>query len=81
MIVADESTLSFGGNVSLTELMETLRDVSAKYEFYAYALHVANHIDLIASVPVRNVSILFIDHKLEMRLKCFTCRPVLLREI
>lgn len=57
MIVADESTLSFGGNVSLTELMETLREVSAKYEFYAYANHVATHIDLIASVPVRNVSI------------------------
>lgn len=54
-ITADENLLSFGGNVSLTELMETLRDVCTKYDHYAYAMHVAKHIDLVAHVPVRNV--------------------------
>lgn len=60
LINANESSLSFGGNVSLTELMETLHEIGQKFEYYSYATHVANHIDLVASVPVRNVSIYII---------------------
>lgn len=56
VIIADEKTLTFGGNVSLTDFMETLDRVSSQFEFYSYCKQMADHIDLVAHVPVRNVS-------------------------
>lgn len=55
MIQVDESSLSFGGNVSLTQLMEILDGASSKCDKYAYGKELAKHIDLVATVPVRNV--------------------------
>lgn len=57
-IKADESTLSFGGNVSLTELMETLEQIAKMHHYYEYGIELAKHIDLIATVSVRNVNII-----------------------
>lgn len=51
--------LIIGANVSINELMETLRIAATKYEQYAYALHLVKHLDLVATVPVRNVIRLF----------------------
>ncbi|XP_031636493.1 xanthine dehydrogenase-like [Contarinia nasturtii] len=53
-IKADESSLIFGGNVSLTELMETLRGAATRCNKYTYGTELAKHIDLVAHVPVRN---------------------------
>lgn len=61
----DESCLSFGGNVSLTELMNTLKEAATKYEYYTYGIEMAKHIDLVATVPVRNVNIkIFLNRNL-----------------
>ncbi|KAG4067507.1 hypothetical protein HA402_002784 [Bradysia odoriphaga] len=47
------SEIVLGGNVTLTETMNILANVSNKTGF-EYAKHLSHHIDLIASVPVRN---------------------------
>lgn len=47
--------LVLGGNVSLTEAMEILTNASKNHGF-EYCKHLVHHIDLIANVPVRNVS-------------------------
>lgn len=52
-IVAD--TLCIGANVNLTETMDILTEASTKHG-YEYCEHMVKHIDLIANVPVRNVS-------------------------
>lgn len=57
-IALDDSLLNVGANVSINELMETLRKAAAKYEKYAYAMHLVKHLDLVATVPVRNVIII-----------------------
>lgn len=49
-------SLTIGGNLSLTAVMETFNKYSNKSNF-EYLKHLADHIDLIASVPVRNVCI------------------------
>lgn len=59
IIKADESSLSFGGNVSLSELMDTLRGAATKCDKYTYGIEMAKHIDLVATVPVRNVNVKF----------------------
>ncbi len=51
------SEIVLGGNVSLTETMDILTNASNKSGF-EYTKHLSQHIDLIANVPVRNVSIL-----------------------
>lgn len=43
-----------GGNISLTTAMETFQKYSSEKGF-RYLHHLAHHIDLIASVPVRNI--------------------------
>lgn len=48
------TSLVIGGNVSLTVAMETFEKYSKASDF-EYLQHLAKHIDLIASVPVRNV--------------------------
>lgn len=49
------SELVLGANVSLTETMEILTKASNQIGF-EYCKHLVDHIDLIANVPVRNVS-------------------------
>lgn len=46
--------LTLGGNISLTVAMETFQKYSSEAGF-KYLHHLAHHIDLIASVPVRNI--------------------------
>ncbi|XP_039304286.1 xanthine dehydrogenase 1 isoform X2 [Solenopsis invicta] len=47
-------SLTLGGNISLTTAMETFWKYSSENGF-KYLHHLAHHIDLIASVPVRNM--------------------------
>lgn len=54
-MTADASALTFGANVSITELMETLKMAATKCDKYTYATELAKHLDLVATVPVRNV--------------------------
>ena len=49
-----DDSLTIGSNVSLTVAMETFQKYSKEPNF-KYLQHLASHIDLIASVPVRNV--------------------------
>ena len=51
-----EPNLVLGGNMSLTEAMDTFYRISAETAGYKYTKVLADHIDLIANVPVRNVS-------------------------
>lgn len=48
--------IELGGNVSLTEFIEYLSEVAAQKSEYAYCKELVSHVDLIANVPVRNVS-------------------------
>jgi len=48
--------LVLGGNMSLTEAMDTFNRISKEHARYKYTKALADHIDLIANVPVRNVS-------------------------
>ncbi|XP_025993326.1 xanthine dehydrogenase/oxidase isoform X2 [Solenopsis invicta] len=48
------NSLILGGNISLTMAMETFQKYSSEKGF-KYLHHLAHHIDLIASVPVRNM--------------------------
>lgn len=47
--------LTVGANVSLNEFMDILESVAADKPDFAYAKEIAEHIDLVATVPVRNV--------------------------
>jgi len=49
-----EESLTLGGGISLTTAMETFHKYSSETGF-KYLHHLAYHIDLIASVPVRNI--------------------------
>jgi xanthine dehydrogenase/oxidase len=51
-----EPTLTLGGNVSLNDCIKLFKSLSKKNSSYAYTSVLASHIDLIANVPVRNVS-------------------------
>jgi xanthine dehydrogenase/oxidase len=51
-----EPNLVLGGNMSLTEAMATFNRISKENARYKYTKALADHIDLIANVPVRNVS-------------------------
>ncbi|XP_063225147.1 uncharacterized protein LOC134532557 [Bacillus rossius redtenbacheri] len=52
--ISTTSGLSLGSGVTLTEAMDTFNSVSSTTG-YAYAKTLADHIDLIANVPVRNI--------------------------
>lgn len=54
-VTARRSQLHIGGNVSLTELLNTLAKASKEKTGYEYLKYVVKHIDLIATLPVRNV--------------------------
>jgi hypothetical protein len=51
-----EPTLTLGGNVSLNDCIKLFNSLSKKKSDYAYTAVLASHMDLIANVPVRNVS-------------------------
>jgi hypothetical protein len=51
-----EPALMLGGNMSLTDCINLFKSLSKKKSSYAYTSVLASHIDLIANVPVRNVS-------------------------
>jgi xanthine dehydrogenase/oxidase len=51
-----DPTLTLGGNMSLNDCLRLFKTVSKKKSNYTYTEVLARHIDLIASVPVRNVS-------------------------
>ncbi|CAL1679573.1 unnamed protein product [Lasius platythorax] len=53
-IEMSNKSLTLGGNISLTVAMETFRKYSSEAGF-KHLRHLARHIDLIASVPVRNI--------------------------
>ncbi|XP_063217996.1 xanthine dehydrogenase/oxidase-like [Bacillus rossius redtenbacheri] len=56
--ISSEDGLSMGANVSLTDAMEMLYKMADRRPEYAYTRALADHIDLIANVPVRNAGTL-----------------------
>lgn len=53
----DNTSLTVGANTSLNALMDILKKVAdEKPQQYSYMHHIVAHIDLVANVPVRNVS-------------------------
>jgi xanthine dehydrogenase/oxidase len=51
-----EPTVTLGGNMSLNDCIKLFNSLSKKKSSYAYTAVLASHMDLIANVPVRNVS-------------------------
>jgi xanthine dehydrogenase/oxidase len=51
-----EPILTLGGNMSMSETIDLFNKIARKNSNYSYVKILADHIDLIASVPVRNVS-------------------------
>ncbi|XP_049838711.1 xanthine dehydrogenase-like [Schistocerca gregaria] len=49
-----DSEITVGGNMSLTEVMELFYDISKSNKKFSYTKMLADHIDLVANVPVRN---------------------------
>lgn len=49
--------LILGANISMTSAMELFQRISKENKNYQYLKKLADHIDLIANVPVRNVRI------------------------
>lgn len=47
--------LTLGGNMNLNAVMACLRKVAAENKGFSYLSKLADHIDLVANVPVRNV--------------------------
>lgn len=50
-----DNTLILGGNISLNETIRIFQNVSKQNSKLLYLGKLADHIDLIANVPVRNV--------------------------
>lgn len=48
--------IELGANMSLTEVMELFYTCGTQKQAFSYLTKMADHIDLIATVPVRNVS-------------------------
>nr|XP_023021560.1 indole-3-acetaldehyde oxidase-like [Leptinotarsa decemlineata] len=51
----DNNTLTLGGNISLTKAMDIFQEISSQKTQFSYLSVLRDHIDLIASVPVRNI--------------------------
>ncbi|XP_049839222.1 uncharacterized protein LOC126284382 [Schistocerca gregaria] len=49
-----DSEITIGGNMTLTEIMELFYDVSKSDKNFSYTKMLADHIDLVANVSVRN---------------------------
>nr|XP_018909624.1 PREDICTED: indole-3-acetaldehyde oxidase-like [Bemisia tabaci] len=56
--ILQDNALILGANITLTKAMSIFESVSQKYPKFSYLRVFANHIDLIANVPVRNVGTL-----------------------
>ncbi|XP_044766830.1 indole-3-acetaldehyde oxidase-like [Coccinella septempunctata] len=54
----DEGTLKIGANCSLSHTMDLFNQISQLNKSFAYLKTIADHMDLIAHVPVRNVGTL-----------------------
>ncbi|KDR17215.1 hypothetical protein L798_08320, partial [Zootermopsis nevadensis] len=54
--VSTETALTLGGNTTLTEAMNLFYSLAEERPSYKYTKFLADHIDLIANVPVRNVT-------------------------
>lgn len=52
-----DDCLSLGANMNLTDTMNLFRKVAKLNSKFAYLDKMATHIDLVAHVPVRNVSV------------------------
>ena len=52
----ENDTLILGANLSLTDTMLIFDKIAKEHEKFAYLKKLSHHIDLIANVPVRNVS-------------------------
>lgn len=50
------NTLEIGGAVKLTEFMEILQQAAKEKDHFSYCTELHAHVDLIANIPVRNVS-------------------------
>lgn len=51
----NDDSLTLGANLSLTKSMQCFNDI-AKNNKFSYLKKLADHIDLVANVPIRNVS-------------------------
>lgn len=51
-----DQNLVFGAGITLTDLMEVFKDVSKAHEEFQYLYKLYEHLDLVAHIPVRNVS-------------------------
>lgn len=51
-----ENSLTLGAGLSLNKTMRIFYDVSSKNQQFSYLSKIADHIDLVANVPVRNVN-------------------------
>ncbi|KAJ8949770.1 hypothetical protein NQ318_018999 [Aromia moschata] len=54
----EKETLILGGNVTLNKAIDIFRRTSEKNPGFAYMSQMAEHIDLVANVPVRNIGTL-----------------------
>ncbi|KAK4872289.1 hypothetical protein RN001_016413 [Aquatica leii] len=54
----DESHLTLGANITLTNTIKLFKKISKKHLNFSYLKKLADHIDLIASTPVRNIGTL-----------------------
>lgn len=55
-VTYDENKIIVGGNVTLHTLMNIFNEVAEQQSTFQYLKKVAKHINLVANVPVRNVS-------------------------
>lgn len=54
----NENFLVLGANITLTDAMRTFKRLSVSTKEFGYLGGIASHIDLVATVPIRNVSTL-----------------------
>lgn len=52
-----DASLVLGASMTLNEIMQLFQDASKKYQYFEYTAQMYHHMDLIAHIPVRNVSI------------------------
>ncbi|KAG5888275.1 hypothetical protein JTB14_025195 [Gonioctena quinquepunctata] len=51
----ENDALTLGGNVTLNKFMDVAKDIANKHTHFKYLSDIADHLDLVASIPVRNV--------------------------
>ncbi|CAG9770996.1 unnamed protein product [Ceutorhynchus assimilis] len=53
-----DNSLTLGANVTLTDAIDIFEEAAKKYPSFSYLSRAADHIDLVANVPVRNIGTL-----------------------